>query len=100
MQSCEKRPDTVSTLEKLKCDDFLVSQDLLLQIHDLYRYAGGTIIDYGLLEAIPNQLIITPQINYQTGFADFNDATDVPTQLKAGAAFQKACMPSIQKTAA
>lgn len=54
----------------------------------------GTIIDYGLLQSIPNQLIITPQINYQTAYADSNDATDVNTQLAAGAAFQRACMPS------
>ena len=66
----------------------------------LRSVAVGTIIDYGLLEAIPGQLIVTPQVNYQTSFADWNDATDVETQLRAGAAFTQACFPRPMLTSA
>jgi len=65
----------------------------------LRSVAVGTIIDFGLLQSIPGQLVITPQINYQTGYFDMNDFTDLPTQLRAGAAFQKSCMPAPQATA-
>ena len=54
----------------------------------------GAIIDYGLLQHIPNQLVVTPQVNYQTKYAISDYRNDVPAQLEAGSKFREACMPA------
>lgn len=100
---CEAHGSTLCFMRTAGCE--LHSSDAYILRSTQFSWflrtvAVGTIIDYGLLQATPGQLILTPQITYQTDFSDFNDETDVDTQLKAGAMFSAACFPKPMLVAA
>ena len=62
--------------------------------------SAGGVIDFGVLQGVPKQIVLTPHITFQTGYADEADHTDLQTQLATTRKFYDACMkPAAQARA-
>ena len=62
--------------------------------------SAGGVIDYGVLQGVPGQIVLTPQITFQTGYADQADHTDIQTQLDTTRKFYDSCMKPAADAAA
>ena len=66
---CENAGQMLCWLQAAGCD-VRASDAYLLHRRGMEHYAGslasGAVIDNGVLQALPNQMLITPQINFQT----------------------------------
>ena len=60
--------------------------------------ASGATIDNGVLQRLPNQMVITPQVNFQTKAA--TDFTSVEHQNDVQAIFMERCMLGLTATQA
>jgi len=99
---CDAVGPTLCYMRKSECalhasDAYIVRQ----QDYDyiLGAVSVGGVIDYGVLQFIPKQLILTPQVSFQTGFTTELDRTDVQTQLATGARFHESCMAPAMRRA-
>ena len=100
---CEAVGTALCFLSAPQCQ--LHSSDGYILRDTMYDYmlsmvSAGGVIDYGVLQGVPGQIVLTPQITYQTGYADQADHTDIQTQLDTTRKFYDSCMKPAADAAA
>ena len=84
---------------QLHASDGYILRDTMYD-YMLGMVSAGGVIDFGVLQGVPKQIVLTPQITFQTGYADEADHTDLQTQLATTRKFYDACMkPAAQARA-
>ena len=96
--ACDAVTSTLCYMRNTQCQ--LHSSDAYILRNTMYDYvlgmvSAGGVIDFGVLQGIPNQIVITPQITFQTGYATESDRTDLGTQLATTGRFYDACMKPV-----
>lgn len=96
--TCQAVGTTLCYIKDTQCQ--LHSSDAYILRSSMYDYvlgmvSVGGVIDFGVLQGVPNQIVITPQITFQTGFASESDRTDLGTQLATTSKFYDACMKPV-----
>lgn len=98
---CESLGEMLCWLPNAGCD-LRASDAYLLHKRGFERYAedlrGGGIIDNGVLQRLPNQLVVTPQVHYQTRAA--TDFTSLEHQTDVSALFTERCQLGLTRTEA
>jgi hypothetical protein len=101
--ACEAAGSALCYLRDPQCQ--LHASDGYILRDTMYDYmlgmvSAGGVIDFGVLQGVPKQIVLTPQITFQTGYADEADHTDLQTQLATTRKFYDACMkPAAQARA-
>ena len=101
--TCEAAGSALCYLRDPQCQ--LHASDGYILRDTMYDYmlgmvSAGGVIDFGVLQGVPKQIVLTPQITFQTGYADEADHTDLQTQLATTRKFYDACMkPAAQARA-
>ena len=101
--ACEAAGSALCYLRDTQCQ--LHASDGYILRDTMYDYmlgmvSAGGVIDFGVLQGVPKQIVLTPQITFQTGYADEADHTDLQTQLATTRKFYDACMkPAAQARA-
>jgi len=99
--ACEDAGEMLCWLEGTGCD-LHASDAYLLHRRGMLQYAqsltGGAVIDNGVLQGLPNQLVLTPQLNYQTEAS--SDFTSMEHQQDVQAIFMERCKLGLTGTQA
>ena len=101
--ACEAVGEALCYLRDAQCQ--LHSSDGYILRDTMYDYvlgmvSAGGVIDYGVLQGVPKQIVLTPQITFQTEYAAEADHTDLETQLSTTRKFYDACMKPAAEAAA
>ena len=101
--ACEAVGSALCYLRDAQCQ--LHSSDAYILRDTMYDYvlgmvSAGGVIDFGVLQGVPKQIVLTPQITFQTAYADEADHTDLETQLSTTRKFYDACMKPAARLAA
>jgi hypothetical protein len=98
---CENVGEVLCWLASPGCD-LRASDAYLLHARGFQEYAtalrGGGIIDNGVLQRLGNQLVVTPQVHYQTKAT--TDFTSVEHQKDVAALFSERCHMGLTRTEA
>lgn len=98
---CESVGEMLCWLQSAGCD-LRASDAYLLHRRGMEHYASalsiGDVIDNGVLQRVPNQLLVTPQINFQMRAS--SDFTSVEHQNDVQALFMERCKLGLSATQA